>query len=87
MRLTARLQKLERKTPAVLSRLVIFPGRSDQEADREAAAMMDRGEIGTNNMVFSSPNQPFGPPRIRELSCTLQELAWLDTRPEATGQQ
>ena len=83
MRLAARLRKLERKSAPPLGRHVIFPGRSHEDTDREAQAMIERSEIAKDDMVLGSPTQPFGPPRFHHLPCTNAEFcAWLETLPD-----
>ena len=83
MRLATRLRKLERKSPPPLGRQVIFPGRSHEEAEREAQAMIERGEIAKTDMVLGRPNEPFGPPWIHHLPYTNAEFcAWLETLPD-----
>ena len=83
MRATARLRRLEREIRPALGQEVIFPGRTDEEADQEARAMIERGEIAEDDMVLGHPKEPFGPPWIRKLPCTNAEYrAWLETLPE-----
>jgi hypothetical protein len=78
----ARLRKLERTSAAVLGRQVIFPGRSQEEAEREAKAMIERGEITADNFVLGITAWPLGPPQIHPLPCTTAAYcAWLDTLP------
>jgi hypothetical protein len=79
----ARLRKLERTSSAVLGRQVIFPGRSQDEAEREAKAMIERGEIAADDFVLGIRAWPLGPVSIRQLPCTTADYrAWLDTLPE-----
>ena len=80
MRTAARLRKLEREIQPALGREVIFPGRTHEEAEQEAKAMIERGEIAADDMVLGNPREPFGKPWIRVLPCTNAEYrAWLDT--------
>ena len=51
MRRTARLRRLEREMRPALGREVRFPGRTHEEAEREAQAMIERGEIAPDDMV------------------------------------
>jgi hypothetical protein len=79
----ARLRKLEQTSSAVLGRQVIFPGRSHEEAEREARAMVERGELAADDFVLGIRAWPLGPVSIRQLSCTKAEYcAWLDALPE-----
>jgi hypothetical protein len=83
MRLESRLRKLEQTSAAVPGRQVIFPGRSHEEADQEAKAMIERGEMRADDFVLGIRAWPLGPPQIHPLSCTTAEYcAWLDTLPE-----
>ena len=83
MRMEARLRKLERTSSAVLGRQVIFPGRSHEEADQEAKAMIERGEMRADDFVLGIRAWPLGPVSICPLPCTTAEYcAWLDTLPE-----
>jgi hypothetical protein len=83
MRMEARLRKLERTSAAVLGREVVFPGLSQEDAEREARAMVERGEIAADDFVLGIRAWPLGPVRIRQLPCTTAEYcAWLDTLPE-----
>jgi hypothetical protein len=81
MRLEARLRKLEQKnSPSSFGREVWFRGRSQEEAEREARAMIGRGEIAADDLVLRDAKAPFGPPWIRELPCTIADYrAWLET--------
>jgi hypothetical protein len=83
MRMEARLRKLERTSSAVLGREVVFPGLSQEEAEREARAMVERGELASDDLVLGDPMAPPGRPQIRQLPCTTAEYcAWLDALPE-----
>jgi hypothetical protein len=76
------LRKLEQKAGTGRGRIVHFPGRSHEQAEREAKAMIERGEIAADDMVLGSPREPCGPTWIQELRCTNAEFhAWLDTLP------
>jgi hypothetical protein len=80
MRLEARLRKLEQKAGTGLGREICFPGWSWDDAEREAQAMIERGELAADDMVLVHEKAPFGAPWIRELPCTNAEYrAWLDT--------
>jgi hypothetical protein len=73
----ARLRKLEQT--AVLGREVVFPGLSQKDAEREARAMVERGELASDDLVLGDPMAPLGRPQIRQLPCTAAYCAWLDT--------
>jgi hypothetical protein len=80
MRLEARLRKLEQKAGTGLGCEIWFPGRSQEEAEREARAMIERAEIAADDLVLGDVKASFGPPWIRELPCTNAEYrAWLRT--------
>ena len=70
MRMEARLRKLERTSAAVLGREVVFPGLSQKDAEREARAMVERGELASDDLVLGDPMAPLGRPHIRQLPCT-----------------
>jgi hypothetical protein len=83
MRMESRLRKLEQTPSLVFGREVVFPGLSQEDAEREARAMVERGEIAADDFVLGIRAWPLGPVRIRRLPCTTAEYcAWLDTLPE-----
>src|SRR5688500_197035 len=54
------------------------PGLSQEDAEREARAMIERGEIAADDFVLGIINWSLGPVRIRPLPCTTAEYcAWL----------
>src|SRR5829696_8373204 len=65
MRRESRLRKLEQTSSAVLGREVVFPGLSQEDAEREARAMVERG-LGVRAC-------PLGKISIRQLPCTTAE--------------
>ena len=82
MRMEARLRKLEQTSSAVLGREVVFPRLSQEDAEREARAMVERGELASDDLVLGGPMAPLGRPQIRQLPCTTAAYcAWLDTLP------
>ena len=63
MRMEARLRKLEQTPFAVLWREVVFPGLSQEDAEREARAMVERGEIAADDFVLGvRPRQDIDSP-------------------------
>ena len=83
MRMEARLRKLERTSSAVLGREVVFPGLSQEDAEREARAMVERGELAAMTSFLATRWPRSADPQIRQLPCTTAEYcAWLDALPE-----
>ena len=83
MRMEARSRKLEQTSSAVLGREVVFPGLSQEDAEPEARAMVERGEIAADDFVLGVRAWPLGKISIRQLPCTTAEYcAWLDALPE-----
>ena len=83
MRMEARLRKLEQTSSAVFGREVVVPGLSQEDAEREARAMVERGEIAADDFVLGVRAWPLGQISIRQLPCTTAEYcAWLDALPE-----
>ena len=83
MSMESRLRKLEQTSSALPGREVIFPGLSQEDAEREARAMVERGEIAADDFVLGIRRWPLGPVSIRQLPRTTAEyIAWLDAQPE-----
>jgi hypothetical protein len=83
MSMEARLRRLEQQTAPSLGRVVYFPGLSHAEADHAAKALIERGEIASDDLVIGLSAAPLGPPDIHKLPCTTAEyIAWLDAQPE-----
>ena len=83
MSMESRFRKLEQTSSALPGREVIFPGLSQEGAEREARAMVERGEMRADDFVLGIRAWPLGPVSICPLPCTTAEYcAWLDTLPE-----
>jgi hypothetical protein len=78
-----KVAQVEQQTAPSLGRVVYFPGLSHAEADHAAKALIERGEIASDDLVIGLSAAPLGPPDIHKLPCTTAEyIAWLDAQPE-----